>query len=106
MCDTCTTFEKTPANLRTSDIREAQEKHISDKELARMIKEGVKYLATKVKQTLGVAFDLEKLHLCPQGPTPVFYYLRRLKNHNLTMTDTNIMETFGTRSKLRRGHAK
>ena len=93
LCDTCTTFENTPANLRTSEIREAQEKHISDKELARTIKDGVKYLATKDKETSGVAFDLEKVLLCPQGPTSAFYYSRRLKNHNLTMTDINTMET-------------
>ena len=92
-------------NLRTSEIREAQEKHISDKELARTIKDGVKYLATKDKETSGVAFDLEKVLLCPQGPTSAFYYSRRLMNHNLTMTDINTMETscyIGTRSKLRR----
>ena len=38
LCGNCTTFENTPANLRTSEIREAQEKHISDKELARTVK--------------------------------------------------------------------
>ena len=40
------------------------------------------------------AFELEKVLLCPFGETSSFYYSRRLKNHNFTVTTLDSMEIF------------
>ena len=46
------------------------------------------------KQTVTAAFDLEQVLLSPYGPTGAFYYSRRLKNHNLTVTEIDTLTTF------------
>ena len=57
----------------TVEMRADHEKHISDKEIARNIKEAVKNISGIDKDTSAVASDLEKVLLCPQGPTSSFY---------------------------------
>ena len=92
-CDRCCDFNNTPMLARTSEIIESQEKHLSEKELAREFKGNCKKEAATNPSILVCAFDLEKVQLCPHGQTSSFYYCKRLKNHNFTVTDINSMET-------------
>ena len=90
-CNTCTTFEngeKTPKDIK------AHEKHIKDKEHTRKLKETMKNDADEVEEVVAAAFDLEQVLLSPYGPTGAYYYSRRLKNHNFTVTELNNMNTY------------
>lgn len=93
-CDKCTTYKNTPVEARSDEAIAEQEHHISEKKLAREHKEKMKQEACKSKTTLTAAFDLEKVLLAPHGQTSSFYYSRRLKNHNFTITDISNMETY------------
>ena len=44
--------------------------------------------------TVAAAFDLEQVLLSPYGQTGAFYYSRRLKNHNFTVTEIDTMFTY------------
>ena len=63
-------------------------RNISNKVLARKIKNGVKHLASKDE-----GIRPRKVLRRPREPTWAFHYCRHLKNNNLTMTDINTMET-------------
>ena len=60
---------------------------MADKELARNIKKEVKVRAKNNKKMCVCAFDLKEVLLGPHGECNLFYYKRRLKKHNLTVTD-------------------
>jgi len=94
LCDKCTAFKNTPTEARTKDACDQHEKHIKQKKLAREFKESMKNEANKSTKVLTAAFDLEKVLLAPHGQTSSFYYSRRLKNHNFTITDIATMETY------------
>ena len=80
--------EKTPKNIAE------QEKHLSDKKYVRAHKSSSKILVEENEKAVAAAFDLEQVLLCPYGPTGAYYYSRRLKNHNLTVTELNNMNTY------------
>ena len=91
-CDKCEGFKNTPEELKTPEMVEDHDKHIDEKENAREFKATMKKEGTN-DNVLTSAFDLEKVLLCPHGPTSSFYYCKRLKLHNFTLTDIQSMET-------------
>lgn len=92
-CDRCTDFNNTPVEARTEEMIDQQERHVTDKEMAREHKIQMKEQAQNHPNIIAAAFDLEKVLLCPYGQTSSFYYSKRLKVHNFTITDINSMET-------------
>ena len=90
-CDACTEFTNTPADKRTSEYVDSHNHHLVCKDIVREIKKGVKVLSARDPLTSGCAFDLQKVMQCPHGNTSSFYYSRRLKNHNFTITDIETM---------------
>ena len=63
------------------------------KEYTGSLKDELKSLAKNEEHVVTAAFDLEQVLLCPFGATGIFYYSRRLKNHNLTVTEIDNMTT-------------
>ena len=91
-CDKCEAFNNTPVDQRTADAIEEHDQHIDEKELARDFKSKMKVEGEK-EGVVSAAFDLEKVLLVPHGPTSSFYYSKRLKVHNFTVTDITTMKT-------------
>ena len=91
-CSTCTAYKNKP--VKTQEDEEKQKKHMKDKDLARSLKEERKTEATNDISTTCAAFDLQQVLLSPYGQTSDFYYSRRLKNHNLTITEIDSMTTY------------
>ena len=83
-CNTCASYK---------GLEEAQRQHRRDKEYTRSLKDELKSLAKKEEHVVTAAFDLQQVLLCPFGATGIFYYSRRLKNHNLTVTEIDNMTT-------------
>ena len=86
-CDTCTAYKNTPNDLITDEMRSHQTKPLHDKELVRQYKENKKLNATSNDDILIAVFDFQKTLLCPHGQTSSFYYCRRLRNYNFTITN-------------------
>ena len=83
-CDHCEAYENIAS--KTPEMIEEHTLHIEEKENARTYKNEMKDEGG-VDSVLTAAFDLEKVLLCPHGPTSSFYYVKRLKLHNFTVTD-------------------
>ena len=82
-------------HTRTTKIKhQRQQKHVSDKDYIRMIKEEKKQEARANEDVVTAAFDLKTVLLAPHGPCSTFYYSRRLQNHNLTVTEIDNMNTY------------
>ena len=92
-CDQCTAFNNTAIVNRMPEIVENNKQHIAEKIAARAYKNKLKAETEGSTDTIVVAFDLQKVLLCPHGETSSFYYSRRLKVHNFTVTNINTMET-------------
>ena len=91
-CNQCESFQNTPEDIRTEDQKEKQDLHLDEKENAREFKQKKKEEGKK-NNVITAAFDLEKVLLCPYGQTSSFYYSKRLKLHNFTITDIEEMVT-------------
>ena len=91
-CNKCTTYNSLPE--KTAEQEKAHEQHLADKKIARRLKEGLKAEANSSKITVTAAFDLEQVLLCPFGAIGAFCYSRRLKNHNLNITEIDSMTTY------------
>ena len=91
-CDRCETMKNMPAEAKTDEMIIEHDKHIEEKKNAREFKEEMKKEGEK-SNVIAAAFDLEKVLLCPHGPTSSFYYSKRLKLHNFTITDIESMMT-------------
>ena len=74
-------------------MKDKHQKHIEEKNLARDYKTAMKLNAKHEKEVVVAAFDLGKVLLCPHGQTSSFYYCKRLKLHNFTVTDIVSMKT-------------
>lgn len=92
-CDKCFAYEHTLDESKTPDLIAQHTTHLNDKNLARSYKNELKLMFQESDDTIVIAFDLEKVLLCPHAPSSSFYYSRRLKIHNLTFTNINNMET-------------
>ena len=93
VCDKCQTYKNIPIESRSDEMKEKQEKHIEEKDLTREFKSKMKSDGKQDQEMLVAAFDLEKVLLCPHGQTSSFYYCKRLKVHNFTVTDIVSMKT-------------
>jgi len=92
-CDTCIAYHNTLAQLRTSDIETAHQRHINEKDLARQYKQKMKEEAINNSTVLAAGFDFQKTLLSPHGRASSFYYSLRLKNYNFTVTELHSMKT-------------
>ncbi len=92
LCDKCTSYKNDPEKNDEKD--EAHQKHISDKDYTRLLKDEKKNEARSKDDVVTAAFDLESVLLAPHGQCSSFYYSRRLKNHNLTVTEIDNMCTY------------
>ena len=92
--DQCGTCESYKLGDKTQEDKIKQNKHITDKDLARGIKTATKEEARENQNMCVGAFDLEKVLLSPHGECDLFYYKRRLKQMNLTVTDLIIKDVF------------
>ena len=92
-CDKCEGFRNTPVENKTADMIIDHDKHIDEKDSAGDLKAEMKRLGEN-DNVVSSAFDLEKVLLAPHGQTSSFYYSKRLKIHNFTVTDITNMETF------------
>ena len=90
-CNTCSTYLN---GEKTDEKTEKHDKHLRDKDLARDLKNKKKEEAEQIEEVVAAAFDLEQVLLSPYGGTDAFYYSRRLKNHNFTVTELNTMNTY------------
>ena len=93
-CDACKAFENIPDDLKTEELIEQNKIHLTEKDRAREYKQAKKDESEANQKTLSAAFDLEKVLLCPHGPTSSFYYSQRLKIHNFTITNIANMQTY------------
>lgn len=91
-CNSCESFKNTPEDIRTEEQIDKNDKHLDEKENARLYKARMKEEGKK-SNVIAAAFDLEKVLLCPHGQTSSFYYSKRLKVHNFTITDIASMVT-------------
>lgn len=91
-CATCTAYLNKPS--RSEQEEEEQRKHQSDKAYTRKIKEERKKESEENEEVCCAAFDLQQVLLSPFGQTGDFYYSRRLKNHNFTITEISTMGTW------------
>ena len=91
-CDKCQNYDNTPEEQRTEEQIAEHDLHLDEKENARQVKECKKEEGQK-KEVMTAAFDLEKVLLSPYGQTSSFYYSKRLKVHNFTVTDIQDMLT-------------
>ena len=91
-CNVCTSYNAQVT--RSEDDEERQRSHIDDKVKTRQLKEELKEKARNNKEVIAAAFDLEQVLLAPHGQTGAYYYHRRLKNHNLTVTEIDNMKTY------------
>ena len=91
LCSTCSAFKHKPD--KTDSDKEEHADHLKRKEQARNLKQKAKEKAKNEKDTVAAAFDLEQVLLSPYGQTSDFYYSRRLKNHNFTITEIDNMNT-------------
>ena len=92
-CDTCTTFQNLPDDLLTDELVLNQNNHLNEKNLARENKNKMKLKALNDESVVAAVFDFQKTLLCPHGQTSSFYYTRRLKNYNFTITSLSSMKT-------------
>ena len=92
-CDKCEVFKNMPDEKKTPEIIEEHDMHIDEKDLARDGKSQMKTMGEE-EDVVSAAFDLEKVLLVPHGQTSSFYYSKRLKIHNFTVTDIARMHTF------------
>ena len=91
-CDTCTAYKNDKNKTPEKDAW--QQKHISDKDYTRVIKEKKKQEARANEDVVNAAFDLEAVLLAPHRLCSTFYYSRRLQKHNLTVTEIDNMNTY------------
>ena len=91
-CATCSAYENKAEKTEEDEIN--HKKHLDDKEMSRSIKAERKEEAEQDEFTSCAAFDLQQVLLSPFGQTSDFYYSRRLKNHNLTVTEIDCMKTY------------
>lgn len=48
-------------------------------------------MSKKEEHVTKAAFELEQVLFFPYGTTSIFYYCRRIKNHNLTVIEVDTM---------------
>ena len=92
VCSTCSAYNNKAQKTEDDDIM--QKKHLDDKETARSIKSERKNEAKGDDSITCAAFDLQQVLLSPYGQTSDFFYSRRLKNFNLTVTELDSMKTY------------
>ena len=90
-CGECTTYNNTPDVLKTEEITRTYNDHLNEKNLCFQVKENLKKNCEE--GSVVVAFDFQKTLLSPFGQTRTFYYSRRLKNFNFTITNIKTMVT-------------
>ena len=94
-CDICVSYANTPADLRTKEMEEELQQHIKEKEMARDLKNNLKEQAKLQPSKMVVAaFDMQKTLQSPHGDTSSFYYSRRLKTFNFTITNICTMKPY------------
>lgn len=85
-CSLCMNYrqgdEVTKDRLKTD-----YEKHISEKNKVREIKQTIKEAAMKNPSTACASFDLQQVIYLPQSNESAIFYKRRLANYNLTVYD-------------------
>lgn len=59
-CDTCIAYQNTPAQLRTSDIETAHQRHNNEKDLARQYKQKMKEEAINNFTVLAARLDFQR----------------------------------------------
>ena len=92
ICNQSTSYKNSIEKTKESEMK--QKRHLEGKIYTRNLKEEQKDEANKNKDVVTAAFYLEQVLLSPHWPTGAFYYSMRLKNHNLTVTEINNMNTY------------
>ena len=90
-CNHCTSFKN--LHVVTEEQKIDHQKHLSGKKYTRKLKTDQKE-ASNNETVATAAFDLQQVLLSPYDPTGSFYYSRRLKSHNLTVTEIDNMTTY------------
>ena len=93
-CDNCTSYHNTPEESKTEKLIADYDAHIQEKNLARECKAMMKEKAKENDWITAAAFDMHKVLLLPHGETSSFYYSRRLKVQNLTVTELDCMKSY------------
>ena len=93
-CDTCTSYKNLSQEQKTDAIEREQAEHLAEKDKARNFKMLMKEKSTSHSDIVSAAFDVQKVILLPHGETSSFYYTRRLRVTNFTITKLNSMDTF------------
>ena len=78
-CDECVGYYNTPKHLLTDEMKSKQQKHIAEKELARLHKDNMKKEVANDATILVAGFDFQRTLLSPDGKASSFYYSLRLK---------------------------
>ena len=92
-CDYCTSFNNIPLELLTEHAKEEHNSHLFEKDKAREFKKEMKMKAKETECVVTAAFDMQKVLLLPHGETSSFYYSRRLRVTNLSITELDSMVT-------------
>ena len=93
-CDTCTSYKNLSQEQKTDAIEREQAEHLAEKDKARNFKMPMKEKSTSHCDIVSAAFDVQKVMLLPHRETSSFYYTRRLRVTNFTITKLNSMDIF------------
>src|SRR5206468_681627 len=85
-CGICVSYKNRPQREREDvAIKAEQEKHLSNKKLAREIKDNDISIGTEQKEVCVATFDLQKVFFCPFGDNGEFIFRRKLRCYNLSI---------------------
>lgn len=82
-----------PEDSKSEEDKDNHEAHLNEKNLAREFKRNLKAVATVDEGVVVAAFDMQKVLLLPHAEASSFYYSRRLRVTNFTMTNIRSMDT-------------
>lgn len=85
-CSICVAYTNASQEAKLK-MQEKYDKHLSDKEAARTLKDADKELAINDKSVCAACFDLQKVLITPHCQVSPFYYKSKLATYNLTVYD-------------------
>lgn len=92
-CETCASFEMVDEKQK-AEMLEKYNKHISNKNLARSLKNRDKELCIDDPTLCVACFDLQKVLQTPQSEVSDFYYKSKIATYNFTVYDLGTHEGF------------
>ena len=106
-CDTCTQFYNLSRDQKTNMALEEHNDYLLEKNHARTFKLQVREKA--LSQDFAAAFDAQKVMWLPHGQTSSFYFTRRLRVMNFTVTNLTYLipcTNCGMKVKPKKNHVK